>query len=554
MIELSVIIATYNRAQRLRLCLEALAQQTQPATDFEVIVVVDGSTDDTPALLANLTTPYLLRVIYQPNGGQPAALNRGIVEASGRYCLILDDDMIAAPTLVAAHLQAQREQGGVVALGDIDYRLPAQADWFARCFAEGWTNHYKRLRQGIRTPTWTDCYSGNLSVPRAALLEVGLFAVDLPAAFDLELGYRLERQGLPLVYLPAAAAEHHDDKDFRALVASSEREGRVAVELYRRHPAMLPELLGTFGEAPLRVIVLRRLLLALRIPPRALGLVARLQARRGKLYAWYRFLASYAYWWGVRQAMPDGDTWQRLTHGVPILMYHAVGHDTEAPSRYVVPVRRFAQHMAWLKWLRYHVLSLDEFLHYRRTYRLPPARSVVITLDDGYADNSTLAYPVLRRYGFPATIFLVTDKVGGTNDWDENGGVGGRRLMSWSDIRGLLRGGVRFGGHTRHHPSLKTIATHQAQEEVEGSRADLERELKTPVHAFAYPYGVYNSETQALVQQAGYWGGCGVKSGINTLRTPNYALRRIEIWGSDSWLAFLLKLWSGTSRVGSRSK
>src|SRR5262245_50874255 len=100
MIEISVIIPTYNRAERLRACLDALTRQTQPGSDFEVVVVDDGSTPETLQLLTSLTTPYPLVVISQENLGQCRALNRGAEAARGRYCLFLDDDMVASPQLV----------------------------------------------------------------------------------------------------------------------------------------------------------------------------------------------------------------------------------------------------------------------------------------------------------------------------------------------------------------------------------------------------------------------------------------------------------------------
>src|SRR5262245_27959567 len=114
MIEISVIIPTYNRAERLRACLEALNRQTQPGSDFEVVVVVDGSTPETFQLLASLTTPYTLVVISQNHLGQCQALNRGVEAARGRYCLFLDDDMLASPQLIAEHLRVQRLHDKVV--------------------------------------------------------------------------------------------------------------------------------------------------------------------------------------------------------------------------------------------------------------------------------------------------------------------------------------------------------------------------------------------------------------------------------------------------------
>src|SRR5919205_3892081 len=114
-VELSVIIPTYNRREPLRTCLEALSGQT--IANFEVVVVIDGSTDGTREMLAAMATPYALRAIWQQNSGQCAARNHGAAMANGRYFLFLDDDIIADPGLVAGHLRAQLEHGGILALG-----------------------------------------------------------------------------------------------------------------------------------------------------------------------------------------------------------------------------------------------------------------------------------------------------------------------------------------------------------------------------------------------------------------------------------------------------
>ena len=226
-------------------------------------------------------------------------------------------------------------------------------------------------------------------------------------------------------------------------------------------------------------------------------------------------------------------------------MYHAVGGPGEHPSRYVISRRRFARQMAWLKCRRYHVLSLEEFLRYRYEYRLPPARSVIITFDDGYADNRTLAYPILRRHGFPSTIFLVSAGVGGTNKWDSEGALAGRPLLSRSDIQEMVDGGICFGSHTRSHVALTAVSGIRVRDEVEGSRADLEQEFNRSIFAFAYPHGKYDAAVQAAVERAGFVAACSSNTGVNDPVVPNHALRRIEIRGTDSFLHLALALWLG---------
>src|SRR5215471_11548772 len=122
MVELSVIIPTYNRAEPLRACLAALGKQTQPPMDFEVIVVVDGSSDGTVEMLTHMTTPFRLRVQAQPNSGAAAARNQGARAAAGSLCLFLDDDIVADPQLVAAHVESQRQRGPVLGLGHMTCR------------------------------------------------------------------------------------------------------------------------------------------------------------------------------------------------------------------------------------------------------------------------------------------------------------------------------------------------------------------------------------------------------------------------------------------------
>jgi glycosyltransferase involved in cell wall biosynthesis/peptidoglycan/xylan/chitin deacetylase (PgdA/CDA1 family) len=546
MLELSVIIPTYNRATRLRTCLQALAEQTQSCHDFEVIVVVDGATDGTLEMLAALPTPYTLTTIYQENQGQQVARNTGAAQANGRYFLFLDDDIMAVPQLVAEHLHLHRRLENAVGIGQITMDI-GEADWYTRRFADGWHQHYQQLNQGLRQPGWPDGYGGNLSVSRALFMAVGGFAPDIRRSHDIEFAYRLEQQGAAFVYLPQAIGRQVEHKRARELFNDNARSGAAWVTLCQRHPAMLPELLGPLGDTSAREALLRELFWRLGLSPWLLAWLGGFLVKTRWGGKWYRFLFTLGYWWGVRQALPDRETWERTVKGIPILMYHAFGQPGERASQFVVPIRQFARQMAWLKRLNYHVLSLEDYVQYRLRHQLPPPRTVVLTIDDGYAEIATLVAPILRRHDFPATVFLVSGKIGGRNDWTDDESLAGRPLMTWPTIKAIDYQGIRFGAHTQTHPRLTGIPAVQACVEIAGAKADLERELQRPVITFAYPYGDYDEQIQAMVAEAGFLGGCTVDGDVNSWSTALTRLRRLEVEGGWSLLRFLLVL-----RLGGR--
>jgi peptidoglycan/xylan/chitin deacetylase (PgdA/CDA1 family) len=243
--------------------------------------------------------------------------------------------------------------------------------------------------------------------------------------------------------------------------------------------------------------------------------------------------------------VPDADTRRRLERGPLILLYHSVGAPGEPPSRYVVPGRRFERQMWWLKRRGYSMMSLDEVLALRREHRLPPARAVVVTLDDGYADNAEIAAPVLQRLGIPATVFLVTARA--ANDWTAEGPLSGRQLLTPSEAARLNGGPLRIGAHTRTHPRLTEVDAEALETEVAGSRRDLEEALATPPVAFAYPYGKYDDAVREEVANSGFLGACTIEAGRNRPAIDDFSLRRVEIFGHDSLLRFALTVWLGSA-------
>jgi peptidoglycan/xylan/chitin deacetylase (PgdA/CDA1 family) len=206
--------------------------------------------------------------------------------------------------------------------------------------------------------------------------------------------------------------------------------------------------------------------------------------------------------------------------------------------------------MTWLRRLGYHVMGLEEFLRCRLAYQLPPVRSVVLTIDDAYADTRELAYPVLRDHGYSATVFVVSELVGATSSWESEDDTRNRQLLSWSEITQMSQDGFDFGSHSSTHPVLPTLSIERARAEITISKQALEDRLGKPVRSFAYPFGEQNADVEKIVEEAGFWGACGVDPGLNTPGTPIFALHRTEIAGNLSLLRFLLALWTGYTHPG----
>lgn len=328
-------------------------------------------------------------------------------------------------------------------------------------------------------------------------------------------------------------------------IEAAERAGAADVERWRRDPSVLAALpLGAFDEAPVTQVALRRLLLALRLPPR---LVHPLSRREG----FRRAVESCSYWRGVRRALADEETWRRLTQGTTILMYHAFAVGAERASRFVVSRRAFERQMSWLA-RRRPVVALDDLLALRRAHRLPPAGAVVVTIDDGYDDVRSQAQPVLRSHGIAATLFVVTGRMGEVNRWETHGPLAGRPLVSWDDAHELHRDGVALGAHTRTHPILPDLSPDEVDEEVAGSHTDLAAALGEPAQTFAYPFGSFDGATAEAVARAGFACALSVRTGRNCAATPPYALRRVEVRGDDSFLRFVLAVVFGESRIVER--
>jgi glycosyltransferase involved in cell wall biosynthesis len=312
--EASVIIPTYNRLEQLHRCLEALSCQTYPATDFEVVVIVDGSTDGTIEMLAGLSAPFSLRVILQSNAGQPSALNRGLAVSAGRISIFLDDDIVVTPQFVAEHVYLHQKHELAVGIGQIKLELPPDADWFASGFSKNWREHYEELNRGKRQPEWDECYGGNMSVRRAVVLAVGGNVMDLRRGYDVDLAYRLKRYGCSFVYLPKALGNQYQSKGFQALARDSELAGEGSVELVRRHPDMEAKLFGHMIQTGWAWTFLWQLFFRINISTGGIERLRKFAGGHGDSYKWFVFVDHYYFWKGVCRAAPEQRGWKLLSH------------------------------------------------------------------------------------------------------------------------------------------------------------------------------------------------------------------------------------------------
>lgn len=188
-----------------------------------------------------------------------------------------------------------------------------------------------------------------------------------------------------------------------------------------------------------------------------------------------------------------------------VLMYHRVASVAFDPNRLAVTPRRFGRQMDWLHRRGLRGVAVGELV---TAMRSAEHRGLVgITFDDGYADLIEHVPAVLDRYRFTATVFVVSGRLGGVNDWDRGTPW---PLVDADGVRRLAEAGLEIGAHGRQHVALAGTGPEVLRAETYGSRADLEALLAAPVNGFAYPYGSMDATARAAVRAAGYTYGCAV--------------------------------------------
>ncbi len=245
---------------------------------------------------------------------------------------------------------------------------------------------------------------------------------------------------------------------------------------------------------------------------------------------------------------------------VPILMYHAV-EDAPRPPKYkhfYVVADEFAGQMKMLKRAGYTPVTFAQLAAARAgTSPLPP-KPVLLTFDDGYANLLSNVHPLLSELGFAYTVFLVSERVGKTNDWVAAEGYEPTPLLSWAQIAEMQRDShVSFEGHTATHPKLATLGPADARREMEWSKDALEQKLQAPISTLCYPYGDVSASIADMAGELGYTQAVTTEFGRarptdNPLRLPRISVYHVPPFSLTYGIGSLNFRWRLESRKDSR--
>ena len=249
-----------------------------------------------------------------------------------------------------------------------------------------------------------------------------------------------------------------------------------------------------------------------------------------------------------------------MSLSVPILMYHAV-EDAPRPPKYkhfYVLASEFAGQMKMLKRAGYSPITFPLLAAARAGTAALPSKPVLLTFDDGYANLKTNVFPLMEQLGFAYTIFLVSERVGTTNDWVASEGYEPTPLLTWDDIVAMQTSRfVSFEAHTATHPKLGSLSPADARRELAGSKDVLEQKLQSPISVLCYPYGDVNDTVVGLAEELGYAQAVTTEFGRarpsdNPLRLPRISVYHVPPFSLTYGIGPLNFRWRLESRKDTR--
>jgi peptidoglycan/xylan/chitin deacetylase (PgdA/CDA1 family) len=214
--------------------------------------------------------------------------------------------------------------------------------------------------------------------------------------------------------------------------------------------------------------------------------------------------------------------------GIPVLLYHSIDN---SGSPHSISRGLFRKQLKYLKENGYQTISLNTLCNYLVDDLQLPQKAVVITFDDGFKNNYDIVLPMIKEFGFTATLFLVTGYVSKCIAWEKTVEIPDQRLASWEEIHEMSDTAIEINAHSVTHPKLCRLTADQAKNEIQGSRVDIEARLGKQVNFFAYPYGEFNDHIKSIVKELGFQGAVTCISGVTKLGDDCYALKRMSVNG-----------------------
>jgi peptidoglycan/xylan/chitin deacetylase (PgdA/CDA1 family) len=231
---------------------------------------------------------------------------------------------------------------------------------------------------------------------------------------------------------------------------------------------------------------------------------------------------------------------------IPILNYHLISklpHKTYAlRSLYVDPVK-FNRQMLMLRMLGYQVLSIEKLMPYLLGQQ--QGRVVGLTFDDGYANNLHEAAPILSRYNFSATCYVVSQKIGSTNDWDLAHHAKPAPLMTRDELEQWVHLGHEIGAHGRVHADLTQLSNDDAWIEIHDAKTELETLLGLKIKSFCFPYGAYSAMHLDYVKSSKYSSCMTTRRGRYQNGDDLFQIKRIPINRYTGMAYFFTKIMTG---------
>jgi len=222
--------------------------------------------------------------------------------------------------------------------------------------------------------------------------------------------------------------------------------------------------------------------------------------------------------------------WLRDRYVVPILTYHHVGIPSGKWRLNSVSEKSFEYQMTFMKRHGFQVISFDDLVEGIKKGHLFSRNTVVLQFDDGYEDNYKYAFPILKKYGFSAIEFLISDKIGDPG------------FLTWDEVKEMEKYNLLAGAHTRHHVYLPEVSLIEAQDEIAGSKKVIEDHLGHSIDYFCYPTGGFTEEVKRLVKEAGYRAAVTTNRGKDRFNIDLYELDRVHMNNTDDRYSGLI-LW-----------